>query len=43
MAELGVLASAKAREPLAPLSQAGRQKVRALLVQSPHVALGAAA
>ena len=43
MAELGLLASAKAREPLAPLSEAGRRKVRALLAQSPHVALGAAA
>jgi len=39
MAELGLLDSAKAREPLSPLSEGGRQKVRALLARSPHVAL----
>lgn len=39
MAELGLLDSAKAREPLAPLSEGGRQKVRALLERSPHVTL----
>jgi 4-hydroxy-tetrahydrodipicolinate synthase len=39
MAELGLLPSAKAREPLSPLSEGGRQKVRALLARSPHVTL----
>jgi 4-hydroxy-tetrahydrodipicolinate synthase len=43
MAELGLLDSAKAREPLAPLSEGGRQRVRALLGPSPHVALPAPA
>jgi hypothetical protein len=41
MAELGLLDSAKAREPLAPLSEGGRTKVRALLERSPHVTLPA--
>jgi 4-hydroxy-tetrahydrodipicolinate synthase len=41
MAELGLLESAKTREPLSPLSDEGRQKVRALLERSPHVALPA--
>jgi 4-hydroxy-tetrahydrodipicolinate synthase len=41
MRELGLLDSAKAREPLAPLGESGRQKVRALLERSPHVALPA--
>jgi 4-hydroxy-tetrahydrodipicolinate synthase len=42
MAELGLLASAHAREPLAPLSDAGRERVRALLATSRHVELPAA-
>jgi 4-hydroxy-tetrahydrodipicolinate synthase len=37
MKELGLLASDHAREPLAPLSESGRQKVQALLERSPHV------
>jgi 4-hydroxy-tetrahydrodipicolinate synthase len=41
MRELGLLDSAKAREPLAPLGESGRQKVRALLERSQHVALPA--
>lgn len=43
MAELGLLDSAKAREPLARLSESGQQKVRALLERSPHVELPAPA
>jgi 4-hydroxy-tetrahydrodipicolinate synthase len=39
MKQLGLLASDHAREPLAPLSDAGREKVRALLATSPHVDL----
>jgi 4-hydroxy-tetrahydrodipicolinate synthase len=39
MRRLGLLASDHAREPLAPLSDAGRDRVLALLAQSPHVAL----
>ena len=41
MEQLGLLASDHAREPLAPLSDAGREKVRALLATSPHVDLDA--
>ena len=41
MKQLGLLRSDHAREPLAPLSDAGQTKVRALLAQSPHVDLGA--
>lgn len=43
MHELGLLGSDHAREPLAPLSEAGRARVRALLETSPHVELPAAA
>jgi 4-hydroxy-tetrahydrodipicolinate synthase len=43
MHEMGVLPSAHARIPLAPLSEATQAKVLALLEQSPHVALPAAA
>ncbi|MBV9804490.1 MAG: 4-hydroxy-tetrahydrodipicolinate synthase [Solirubrobacterales bacterium] len=39
MHHLGLLASEHAREPLAPLSQTGQTKVRALLADSPHVNL----
>lgn len=39
MHELGVLPSPFAREPLAPLSAAGQERVRALLASSPHVTL----
>jgi 4-hydroxy-tetrahydrodipicolinate synthase len=39
MKELGLLESAHAREPLAPLSESGKTKVRALLERSPHVTL----
>lgn len=39
MHEMGILPSAKAREPLAPLSEAGQKRVRSLLGQSPHVSL----
>jgi 4-hydroxy-tetrahydrodipicolinate synthase len=39
MAELGLLESARTREPLAPLGDGSRQKVRALLARSPHVTL----
>jgi 4-hydroxy-tetrahydrodipicolinate synthase len=39
MKQLGLLGSAHCREPLAPLSEAGQAKVRALLAQSPHVDL----
>lgn len=41
MKQLGLLSSDHAREPLAPLSEAGRGKVRALLATSPHVDLDA--
>jgi 4-hydroxy-tetrahydrodipicolinate synthase len=37
MGQLGLLRSAHARPPLAPLSEAGRERARALLAQSPHV------
>ncbi|HWI22763.1 MAG TPA: 4-hydroxy-tetrahydrodipicolinate synthase [Baekduia sp.] len=37
MHQMGILASPKAREPLAPLSEAGQKRVRALLDLSPHV------
>jgi 4-hydroxy-tetrahydrodipicolinate synthase len=43
MAELGLIGSALAREPLAPLSDAGRRRVAELLGRSPHVALPAPA
>jgi len=39
MRQLGLLTSDHAREPLAPLSDAGRVRVRALLADSRHVAL----
>jgi len=39
MHELGLLDSAYAREPLAPLSPAGCERVRSLLASSPHVNL----
>ena len=39
MQELGLLASGLAREPLAPLSDAARRRVRQLLETSPHVSL----
>ena len=39
MLQLGLLGSDHAREPLAPLSDAGRAKVRSLLERSPHVEL----
>ena len=41
MKQLGLLSSDHAREPLAPLSDAGREQVRALLATSPHVDLDA--
>ncbi len=41
MKQLGLLGSDHAREPLAPLSDAGQAKVRALLAESPHVELRA--
>jgi 4-hydroxy-tetrahydrodipicolinate synthase len=41
MRQLGLLSSDHAREPLAPLSDAARDKVRALLATSPHVDLDA--
>jgi 4-hydroxy-tetrahydrodipicolinate synthase len=43
MHRMGILPSAHARVPLAPLSEATQAKVLALLQQSPHVALPAAA
>jgi 4-hydroxy-tetrahydrodipicolinate synthase len=43
MHRMGILPSAHARVPLAPLSEATQAKVLALLAQSPHVALPAAA
>jgi len=39
MYQLGLLDSAHVREPLAPLSDAGRERVRSLLASSPHVNL----
>jgi len=39
MHQLGLLSSDHAREPLAPLSQAGQKRVRGLLAASPHVEL----
>lgn len=39
MHQLGLLASDHVREPLAPLSDAGRERVRSLLASSPHVDL----
>ena len=39
MGKLGRLASDHAREPLAPLSEAGQRRVTALLAKSPHVEL----
>jgi 4-hydroxy-tetrahydrodipicolinate synthase len=38
MKEIGLLGSDHAREPLAPLSAAARERVRALLASTPHVA-----
>ena len=43
MERLGLIGSAFAREPLAALSDAGRQRVVELLERSPHVSLPAAA
>jgi 4-hydroxy-tetrahydrodipicolinate synthase len=43
MERIGLLSSAFAREPLAPLSDAGRLRVTELLERSPHVVLPAAA
>ena len=43
MEQLGLLRSDHAREPLAPLSDAAQDKVRALLATSPHVDLPVAA
>jgi 4-hydroxy-tetrahydrodipicolinate synthase len=43
MERLGVLPSAHAREPLAPLAESTQQRVLDLLASSPHVALPAAA
>jgi 4-hydroxy-tetrahydrodipicolinate synthase len=43
MRELGLIGSAFAREPLAALSDAGRERVRALLARSRHVTLPATA
>lgn len=43
MEQLGLLRSAHARPPLAPLSDAGRERARALLAGSPHVAAPVAA
>ena len=39
MRELGLIPSEHAREPLAPLGQAPRERVRGLLARSPHVDL----
>lgn len=39
MAELGLIGSAFAREPLAALSETGRRRVVELLARSPHVSL----
>jgi 4-hydroxy-tetrahydrodipicolinate synthase len=41
MERLGLLGSGVARAPLAPLSDAAQERVRALLSHSPHVALAA--
>ncbi len=41
MRRLGLLSSAHVREPLASLSDAGQQRVQALLASSPHVDLAA--
>ena len=41
MQELGLIESGTAREPLVPLSDIGRERVRALLSVSPHVELPA--
>jgi 4-hydroxy-tetrahydrodipicolinate synthase len=43
MKQLGLLASDHCREPLAPLSHAGRERVRSLLATSPHVDLAGTA
>jgi 4-hydroxy-tetrahydrodipicolinate synthase len=43
MKQLGLLASDHCREPLAPLSDAARERVTALLAGSPHVDLAGAA
>ncbi|HET8976997.1 MAG TPA: 4-hydroxy-tetrahydrodipicolinate synthase [Solirubrobacteraceae bacterium] len=43
MKQLGLLGSDHAREPLAPLSDAGKERVCTLLARSPHVALPDAA
>ena len=43
MKELGLLDSDHAREPLAPLSDAGRTQVMKLIAQSPHVELAGVA
>ena len=43
MERLGVLPSAFAREPLAPLAEATRRRIEELLAGSPHVALPAPA
>jgi 4-hydroxy-tetrahydrodipicolinate synthase len=39
MQQLGLLSSGHAREPLAPLADAGQNRVRTLLASSPHVDL----
>jgi dihydrodipicolinate synthase/N-acetylneuraminate lyase len=39
MHRMGLIPSAHARVPLAPLSEATQEKVLALLEQSPHVAV----
>jgi 4-hydroxy-tetrahydrodipicolinate synthase len=41
MRQLGLLTSDHAREPLAPLSPAGEARVRALLIDNPHIELPA--
>jgi 4-hydroxy-tetrahydrodipicolinate synthase len=43
MQRLGILPSAHVREPLAPLSAAGAQRIEELLADNPHVSLAAAA
>lgn len=43
MHRLGLLSSPRAREPLAPLSEAGSRRVLELLERSPHVQIPAAA
>lgn len=42
MERLGLIESGLAREPLAPLSEAARSRVEALLAESPHIELPAA-